>query len=105
MRTNNKKSVFVDNKFDLQEDLALKFGNCVTAEYQYGYISVFHNFDGVEVEERFPKYWRHKNGTLIKHEDVLKQSTPIKPEQALSSYKFIILDLSDGESNPSKRLL
>lgn len=97
--------ITIDNRFDLQENILLKFGKCFTADYQYGYTFIFHNFNGIKIEERIPKYWKDKNGTLIKHEDVADLLNLTKPKQPLSSYEFVIIDFSNGKTNSSKRLL
>ena len=81
------------NKWDLQENLFLKFGKSLTADYSHGYTE---RRITEHVTERIPNYWVTSEGQYISN----NQKEQLEPDSnglPLESYKFIICDLSDGQ--------
>lgn len=86
----------IDNKWDLQEDLALKFGRTFIADYSNGFTELFYD----NIIERVPNYWITPEGQTISNEQKEKLCPKeISNGPALTSYKMVIIDLSDGQSN------
>lgn len=83
--------------WNLKEDLALKFGNTLTAAYEYGFTEETHRVGEFLFTERTPKYWRNKQGQLISNKDKEKKE-PKFVSPALSSYKLIMFDFKDGST-------